>query len=77
MASTPTIYIYGMLHMSFMITSECNNYLVIFVEKNISCHQYCDVKNYEFNIIGLKTTTPGYMLSSISIYIIIRMWHVV
>ena len=53
--------------MSFMITSEYNNYLVIFVECNISFHRYCDVKYYEFNILGLKTTTLGYMLSSIYI----------
>ena len=66
-----------MLHLSFMITSEYNNYLVIFVEYNISFHQYCDVKYYEFNILGLKTTTPGYMLLSISIHIIMRIWRVV
>ena len=73
MASIPT----SMLYLSFMITSEYNNYLVIFVEYNISYHQYCDVKYYEFNIVGLKTTTLGYMLSSISIHIIMRIWHVV
>ena len=73
MASIPT----SMLHMSFMITSEYNKYLVIFVEYNISFHQYCDVKYYEFNILGLKTTTLGYMLSSISIHIIMRIRHVV
>ena len=53
MASIPT----SMLHMSFMITSEYNNYLVIFVEYNISFHQYCDVKYYEFKILGLKIPT--------------------
>ena len=68
MASIPT----SMLHMSFMITSEYNNYLVIFVECNISFYQYCDVKYYEFNILGLR-----YMLSSISIHIIMRIWRVV
>ena len=73
MASIPT----SMLHMSFMITSEYNNYLVIFVEYNNSFQQYCDVKYYEFNILGLKTTTLGYMLSSISIHMIMRIWHVV
>ena len=60
MASIPT----SKLLMFFMITSEyniINNYLVIFVEYNISFHQYCDVKYYEFKILGLKTTTLGYM----------------
>ena len=73
MASIPT----SMLHMSFIITSEYNNYLVIFVKYNISFHQYCDVKYYELNILGLKTTTLGYMLSSISIHIIMRIWQFV
>ena len=73
MASIPT----SMLHMPFMITSEYNNYLVIFVEYNISFNQYYDVKYYEFNILGFKSTTPGYMLSSISIHIIMRIWRVV
>ena len=71
MASIPT----SMLHMSFMITSEYNNYLVIFVEYNISFYQYCDGNYYEFNILGLKKTTPGFMLSSIPIHIIMRIWH--
>ena len=56
----------SMRHMSFMITSEYNNYLVTLVEYDISFPQYCDVKYYECNILGLKTTTPGYMHSSIS-----------
>ena len=64
MASIPT----SMLHMSFMITSEYNNYLVIFIEYNISFHQYCDVKYYEFNIPHLKTTTPGYNYALIHIH---------
>ena len=68
-----TYYSCRMLHMSFMITSEYNNYFVIFVEYGISFHQYCDVKYYELNILGLKTTTLRYMLSSISIHIIMRM----
>ena len=54
--------------MSFMIISEYNTYLVIFVEYNSSFPQYCDVKYYEFNIPHLKATTPGHMLSSIYIY---------
>ena len=63
-----------MLHVSFMITSEYNNYLVMLVECSVSFHQYCNVKYYEFNILCLKTTTPGYMLSSISIHIIMRIY---
>ena len=55
MASLPT----SILHMSFMITSEYNNYLVIFVEYNISFHQYCYVKYYKFNIFRLKNNYPG------------------
>ena len=31
-----------MLHVSFMITSEYNNYIVILVEYIISFRQYCD-----------------------------------
>ena len=72
-ASTPT----SILHMTFMITSEYNNYLIIFVEYNISFHQYCDVKYYEFKNVRLKTTTLGYMLSSIYVHIIMRIWHIV
>ena len=62
--------------MSFMITSEYNNYLVIFVEYNISFHQYYDVKYYEFNILRLKTTTPV-ICSHPYTYIIMRIWHIV
>ena len=63
------VYIYNMLHMSFMITSEYNNYLVIFVEYNISIYQYCDVKYYEFNILCLKNNYPGvYALIHIHTY---------
>ena len=67
----------SVLHMSFMITSKYTNYLVIFVEYTISFLQYCDVKYFEFNIIGLNTTILGYVLSSISIHIIMRIWHII
>ena len=74
MASIPT----SMLHVSFLIISQDNNYFVILVEYNISFQQYCDVKYYEFNILGLKTTTPVYYaLIHIDIYIIMGIWHIV
>ena len=66
MASTAT----SMLHVSFMKTSEHNNYLVILVEFNISFHQYCDIHTYNYENMAYCIICLTYIVEMLHIDII-------